>query len=393
MKKTSPLFLRLIFCAGILASCGLAFQAGANEANQSRMLRVIPTIPRADENGWITLFDGEHLYGCAPTDRLFQSGKVSLQNGALRMDNVRLLPFEWKARNASLRVQMHNINEQRVTLHIGPYSSTFIVGGPFFIDRNDPHLRLKGGRAPLNLPDIFDVVFTVMGKELIFMANGVSIATVEADPIKESERSLGVGAGGQAGGTFKGIAVKSLDEGSQPSEGSNSVVDTPATANSNAAATQPLTPAPSLPTPGNTQTEASPSPTKILSQQALNASDWALAPLEQSVPANIRQNLTALREDLLDEGKTAPKANADAYKFGALLCNNLIAALDERGQASVDAGYRSAQAEANTRVTSQSLEARHNYMMSWPQYAHEKDERSEIQRQQANNTVLVKEIP
>jgi len=57
----------------------------------------------------------------------------------------------------------------------------------------------------------------------------------------------------------------------------------------------------------------------------------------------------------------------------------------------VGAGYRAAQADANTRVTSQSLEARRNYLMSWPQYAREKDERSEIQRQQTNNTVLVKE--
>jgi len=130
---------------------------------------------------------------------------------------------------------------------------------------------------------------------------------------------------------------------------------------------------------------------KMLSVQAPNATAWALAPLDQSVPPDIRQHLTYLREDLLDEGKAAPKASGDAYKLGSLLCDNLIAALDERDQALVGAGYRAAQADANTRVTSQSLEARRNYMMSWPQYSREKDERSEIQRQQTNNTVLVKE--
>jgi len=130
---------------------------------------------------------------------------------------------------------------------------------------------------------------------------------------------------------------------------------------------------------------------KTLSVQAPNATAWALAPLDQSVPGDIRQHLTYLREDLLDEGKAAPKASADAYKLGSQLCKALIAALDERDQTSVRAGYRAAQADANTKVTSQSLEARRNYLMSWPQYSREKDERSEIQRQQTNGTVLVKE--
>jgi len=94
---------------------------------------------------------------------------------------------------------------------------------------------------------------------------------------------------------------------------------------------------------------------------------------------------------LLDAGKAAPKAGTEAYKLGAQLCNNLLAALDARDQALVRAGYRAAQADANTKVTSQALEARRNYMMSWPQYAREKDQRGEIQRQQTNGATLVKE--
>jgi len=76
----------------------------------------------------------------------------------------------------------------------------------------------------------------------------------------------------------------------------------------------------------------------------------------------------------------------------------LITVLDERDQASVRAGYRAAQAEANTGVTTQAgqplniiLETRRNYMMSWPQYAREKDVRSEVQRQQNNTTSLTRE--
>ena len=156
-------------------------------------------------------------------------------------------------------------------------------------------------------------------------------------------------------------------------------------------ATSPSFPAPSISTSSNMQAEVNPSPTKILSTQAPNAIAWALSPLDQAVPGDIRQNLTYLREDLLDEGKAAPKAGVDAYKLGAQLCNNLLAALDERDGALVRAGYRAAQADANTKVTSQALEARRNYMMSWPQYAREQDQRGEIQRQQTSGTVLVKE--
>jgi hypothetical protein len=164
-----------------------------------------------------------------------------------------------------------------------------------------------------------------------------------------------------------------------------------------------------VPTPSNsTPSETNPSPAKLPSQQtganptskilmlsheAPNAIDWALAQLDQAVPGDIRRNLTALREDLLDEEKSAPKASADAYNLGSQLCNNLIAALDERDATLVRFGYHMAQASADIRVTSQALEARRNHMMSWPQYAREKRQATEIFRQQMENLNLKKELP
>lgn len=129
---------------------------------------------------------------------------------------------------------------------------------------------------------------------------------------------------------------------------------------------------------------------ETLSKEAPNVCVWVLAPLEQTVPSDIRQNLTYLREELLDEGKSAPTTGAASYKLASTLCDQLIATLDERDQTAVRAGYRDAQAEANTKVTSRSLEVMRNYKMSWPQYARERDERSEIERQQGNNVSLAK---
>ncbi len=94
--------------------------------------------------------------------------------------------------------------------------------------------------------------------------------------------------------------------------------------------------------------DPAPSPLIILAQETPNASAWVLASLDEAVPADIRQNLTLLREDLLDEGKTTPRTSLDAYRSGYQLCNSLITALDERDKALVKAGVSLTQ----TRVAS-----------------------------------------
>jgi hypothetical protein len=130
---------------------------------------------------------------------------------------------------------------------------------------------------------------------------------------------------------------------------------------------------------------------EVLKDQGPNALEWALAPLDQPLPPDIRQNLTYLREDLLDEAKQKPKAGANAYTLGSQLCDKLLIAIQQRGQASVQAGYTAAQADADMRVTSQALEARRNYKMSWPQFARETSQRAEISRQQMSAAELKKE--
>jgi serine/threonine protein kinase len=117
------------------------------------------------------------------------------------------------------------------------------------------------------------------------------------------------------------------------------------------------------------------------STEAPNLMAWTLAPLEEDVPPDIRQNLTFLREDLIDEGKKKPTASLDAYRAAYYLCEALIAALDERTQARVAAGFRAAQSVANQSNTNSALEARRNYMMSWPQYHREESQRAALRSQ------------
>jgi hypothetical protein len=129
------------------------------------------------------------------------------------------------------------------------------------------------------------------------------------------------------------------------------------------------------------------------SQLAPNASEWVLAGLDEGVPPNVRQNLTYLREDLLDEYKQKPKASQDAYKLAHQLCSTMITALNERDQTLVRAGFRAVQADAGISGTNQALQARRNYMMSWPQYAREQAQRSELIRQGTAGAQVSKALP
>lgn len=145
------------------------------------------------------------------------------------------------------------------------------------------------------------------------------------------------------------------------------------------------------PPPVTPPAPAPPAVIEVFSRESQNLIAWALSPLEAEIPADIRQNLTLLREDLVDEGKSKPAAPIPAYSAAWQLCHALLTALDERGSARVAAGYRDAQAAANQTHTNQALNARRNYMMSWPQYAREESHRTELQRQSSNRTAVASE--
>lgn len=139
------------------------------------------------------------------------------------------------------------------------------------------------------------------------------------------------------------------------------------------------------------QTDPNQEQIEILKDQAPNALEWSLAPLGQAIPSDIRQNLTFLREDLLDEAKQKPKDRKDAYSLGAQLCDKLLLAIEERTQTRAKAGYAAAQADADIRVTSQALEARRNHQMSWPQFDREQSQRAELERREQKGADLKKQ--
>jgi len=135
------------------------------------------------------------------------------------------------------------------------------------------------------------------------------------------------------------------------------------------------------------------SPLQILSQQAPNVSDWALAPLNERVPSDIRTNLARLRESILDEGASKPVATPDTYAAASQLCSTLMSALDDRDNTLVQYGYRMAQENANIGVDDPSMNVDRNYKMSWPQYARERAQAAEVFRADKKNAKVQKQLP
>lgn len=141
----------------------------------------------------------------------------------------------------------------------------------------------------------------------------------------------------------------------------------------------------------NIQTDANQPRIEVIKDQGPNATEWALTPLDEAIPSDIRQNLTFLREDLLDEGAKAAKSTPEAYKLASDYCDKLLAALDQRELARVNAGYRAAQADANKATSTQALDARRNHQMSWPQYAREESQRAALRENETNKADVKKE--
>ena len=164
---------------------------------------------------------------------------------------------------------------------------------------------------------------------------------------------------------------------------------------------RPVSPAPPAISPGSSASEAAPaSPLQaeagppcleVVKTQGPNAAEWALSPLDETIPADIRQNLVRLREDLVDEGRKAPQAGLGAYKLAFEYCDKLLAALGQREIARVQAGYRAAQADANKATSNQALDARRNYQMSWPQYSREESQRAALRENEADKADVKKQ--
>lgn len=129
-------------------------------------------------------------------------------------------------------------------------------------------------------------------------------------------------------------------------------------------------------------------PLELLAREGPNLIAWATSPLDVDVPDDFRASISLLREDMLD-GQAEKGKETGMYAAGAVLCDNLISSLDMKERKQIEAKLKVAQAKERAPLSNQALEARRNYMMSWPQYEREVRQR-EVLSEKKGNTVEVK---
>jgi hypothetical protein len=334
---------------------------------------------RAVEEGFIPLLDRDHTDGwqqCGPGEMKIRDGvstnstpqkwSVAWYHKRMFTDFVLKAEFKGVGReyNSGIWLRFSEPrNNDPATIHDQKYEVAISRAGK---DDRWPTGSFHGLQRPfsdaLKPSDWNEYEITVVGQDYTVKLNGVVVNRLRGN--RNLSGYIGLEENSFGPVQFRNVRIKDLS-GSGP------------------IATQAA--------PPTMQTNADQPRLETLSQQAPNATAWILAPLDKSVPPDIRQNLTFLLEDLLDEGKGKPAATTNAYQLGSVLCRTMIGALDERTQTQARAGFRAVEANARTGVTSQALEVRRNYKMSWPQYAREESQRAELKGQALNNAEVLKE--
>lgn len=129
-------------------------------------------------------------------------------------------------------------------------------------------------------------------------------------------------------------------------------------------------------------------PLELLAQEGTNLIAWVTSPLDVDIPDNFRANISLLREDLID-GHAKGRPSPEIYQSAVGLCDNLMACIDKKEKQQIDAKLRVAQAKQRSPLSNQALEARRNYLMSWPQYHREVRQR-EVLAEEKDDTTEVK---
>jgi len=182
---------------------GLAILAAVQHINAQVTRSAVPwinqTVPKPDSDGWIVLFDGEHLSGCDPTNECFKSGKIFLQAGALWVDST-TFSFQLKGHEAALRVQAKKVSGRDFHVNFGRDTGEFYGGDSFAIGRFTDHFeRLQTGKSPAGFDDFFEMEFLVTGGKLMLVANNKTVAVALDEESKDAQ--------GIAVGAFKSISV------------------------------------------------------------------------------------------------------------------------------------------------------------------------------------------
>jgi hypothetical protein len=163
-------------------------------------------VPKPGADGWIVLFDGKRLYGCSPPAADIASGKVSIQDGCLRLDTI-TLDFNLIGRDVAIRARLKKAsgancdfaarNDGKNNGKGRDCEGCFNQANNFFLGHHvDQQWRsVMTVRPQGNYLAFFEMEFRAEGENLTLKADGQDICHTRENSIMEA-------------GT---IAVRSLD--------------------------------------------------------------------------------------------------------------------------------------------------------------------------------------
>ncbi len=149
-------------------------------------------LPKPGADGWITLFDGKHLYGCSPPVADVESGKVSFQDGSLKLNSYNIR-FNLIGRNVAIRARVKKVSGINYELIVRSDDTNpahncgaWFNGGDFFgvgnVVNNRYH-NLATVHAGQSYNDFIEMELRAEGEQLTLYADGNKICAARDNSI------------------------------------------------------------------------------------------------------------------------------------------------------------------------------------------------------------------
>jgi sugar lactone lactonase YvrE len=145
-------------------------------------------VPKPGTDGWIVLFDGKRLYGCSPPAADIAAGKVSIQDGCLRLDSDKIM-FNLTGRDVVIRARVKKLSGQSCNLGVRidtkgqprDCAGCLLAGNDFLIGHHvdGPWNEIVRVHAQRNYDGFFEMEFRAAGSNLDLMADGQDICQAE----------------------------------------------------------------------------------------------------------------------------------------------------------------------------------------------------------------------
>ena len=177
---------------------------------------ISPQVPKPGADGWIVLFDGKRLYGCSPRAANIDSGKVSVQDGCLRLDSIGVT-FNLIGRDVVIRARLKKVSGQNCTLGArndgkGRDGAGWFNGGNFFgIGHHvgGPWKDFTSVHTRENYNGFFEMEYRAEGINLTLKADSQIVCAGRDDSVIEG--AIGVGAY-RGASLFQRIEAQLLDK-------------------------------------------------------------------------------------------------------------------------------------------------------------------------------------